>query len=62
MSLSPAQKIEKLIDRIMGMFVGGVGDNPVCQKDADDSDRAEEIIRGALRVYMSQNYEGIFEE
>ncbi len=62
MSLGPAQKIEKLIDHIMGRFIGGVGDNCVCQTDADASDRAEVMIRAALRVFLSQNYEEIFEE
>jgi hypothetical protein len=60
--VGPAQKIEALIDHVLGMYAGGIGDNPICRKDVDDSAHAEEIIKAALRIFLSQNYSDIFED
>jgi hypothetical protein len=54
--------LRKPVNKILALYNGGVGDNAVTQRDVDDSDRAEVMIRAALRIFMSTNYSDIFKD
>jgi hypothetical protein len=56
--VSTREQIDALVDRVLGMYNRGF--EPEDAVDTEDSEMAEKTIRGALQLFIAENFDFIF--